>query len=162
MLLAFDLVPEAVFCFDFPLDLLDPAIVELHLAFDRTGTSLACLDRTFVLQLVTVSLYFALEVGGAALPEEMAFEAKRILNLFYLDFGFLDRYFDLIFEFDPRASHWTEADRMAAEGLRHRASGFSAHPRYLELAEAFGLFLLWDERGPPDCCEKLSGHWVCE
>ncbi|MBW2714865.1 MAG: hypothetical protein JRD03_02245, partial [Deltaproteobacteria bacterium] len=99
---------------------------------------------------------------AAALPEEVAFEAVRVLHGFYLNFGFVDRYFEILFSFDLRPSVWSEADRMAAEGLRDRESGFTKHPRFLEVAEANGLLILWERRGPPDFCEKLDGQWVCE
>jgi hypothetical protein len=44
----------------------------------------------------------------------------------------------------------------------HRPPGLTAHPRYIEFAEAYALVELWDQRGPPDYCKKLEGQWVCE
>jgi len=99
---------------------------------------------------------------AAALPEEEAFQVVRLLRGFYLDFGFVDRYFEILFSFDLHPSVWSEADRMAARGIGDRKSGFTAHPRFLEVAEANGLLILWERRGPPDFCEKLDGQWVCE
>jgi TolB-like protein len=98
----------------------------------------------------------------ASLPEEYAFEANLGFHQFYLTFGFLDRYFEIIFSFDPRASEWSDAENLIFVGTIFRTSGFTAHPRYLELAEVFGLFDLWEQRGPPDFCEKVSGQWRCE
>jgi hypothetical protein len=40
--------------------------------------------------------------------------------------------------------------------------GFTAHPKYLEVAEASSFIELWEQRGPPNFCNKESGHWVCE
>ena len=34
--------------------------------------------------------------------------------------------------------------------------------KFLDVAESMDLFELWDERGPPDFCEKTSGEWLCE
>jgi len=77
-------------------------------------------------------------------------------------FGFLDRYFEAIFEIGFSDTEWTLVDTLVHQGTTNRSSGFTAHPRYLEVAEAYGLFELWDERGAPDHCEKLDGQWVCE
>ena len=46
-------------------------------------------------------------------------------------------------------------------GLVRPWLGFTAHPGYLELAEALGLVTLWEQRGPPDFCEKQNGVWTC-
>jgi len=43
-----------------------------------------------------------------------------------------------------------------------RRSGFTAHPKFLEIAEAWAIIKIWEKRGPPDFCEKVSGQWVCE
>ena len=49
-------------------------------------------------------------------------------------------------------------------GTIKRLSGFTAHPRYLDVAEnyTYGAVSLWDQRGSPDHCEKLDGQWVCD
>jgi tetratricopeptide (TPR) repeat protein len=98
----------------------------------------------------------------ASVPEADAFEADLSLSQFYLPFGFLDRYFEIIFTFDPGSSAWSDAENQMYLGTILRTSGFTAHPRYLELAEVYGLFDLWEQRGPPDHCEKVSGQWICE
>ena len=40
--------------------------------------------------------------------------------------------------------------------------GYTSHPMYLEVAERLGLIDIWEQRGPPDFCEKVGGKWVCE
>jgi hypothetical protein len=30
------------------------------------------------------------------------------------------------------------------------------------MARDAGMIDLWEERGPPDFCEKTDGEWVCE
>ena len=52
----------------------------------------------------------------ASVPEEDAFELNLGLNQFYLPFGFLDRYFEIIFTFDPRSSEWSDAEYMMFQG----------------------------------------------
>jgi hypothetical protein len=46
--------------------------------------------------------------------------------------------------------------------IRFRDQGFTAHPKYLEVAEWMGLTDVWDRRGPPDYCSKVEGRWVCD
>ena len=98
----------------------------------------------------------------ASMPEEHAYLMRRRLGDFYLYFGFLDRYFDLIFDLDLRDDAWTDADDLVTTGTIHRPLGFTAHPRYLEVARLLGYIDLWEHRGPPDFCDKASGDWVCE
>ncbi|NOR19852.1 MAG: hypothetical protein GQ538_07155, partial [Xanthomonadales bacterium] len=47
-------------------------------------------------------------------------------------------------------------------GMIDRSSGFTADPRFLDLAKAIGHIDMWEQRGAPDFCEKLDGQWVCE
>ncbi len=83
-------------------------------------------------------------------------------EFYYLAFKFLDRFFEILFEFGLTGVEWSPAERLVFNATILRQSGFTAHPSYLELAEADGLFELWDERGAPDHCEKLDGQWACE
>ena len=96
------------------------------------------------------------------MPEDRAFEFEQILYDSYLSNGFLDRYFELIFELGVSAHVWGDAETLIANGVLDRDSGFTAHPKYLEVARQASLIDLWEERGPPDFCEKIDGEWVCE
>jgi tetratricopeptide (TPR) repeat protein len=98
----------------------------------------------------------------ASMPEEEASNTRYQLSQFYLNFGFLDRYFELIFASEPSGSGWSSEMMLVYDGLTSPRSGFIAHPRFLEVAEATGLIHLWEKRGPPDFCEKLDGQWICE
>jgi len=84
------------------------------------------------------------------------------LNMLYLLFGYHDRFFELVRDAEPEPETWTAADVLMWEGTVFRRSGFTAHPDYPDIAEQLGFFEIWDERGPPDFCEKVSGDWVCE
>ena len=83
-------------------------------------------------------------------------------DFYYLAFKYLDRFFEKLVEIGIYGVEWTSADTLITDGTIHRQSGFTAHPRYLEVAEAQGFFELWDERGAPDQCKKLDGQWACE
>ena len=99
----------------------------------------------------------------ASRPDDRsALEIRIDLTSLYSVFGFLDRYFELLFELGISTSSWDDAELPVHESTVDRRTGFTAHPRYLEIAETWGLIELWDQRGPPDMCEKLNGQWVCE
>jgi len=98
----------------------------------------------------------------ASLPEDQSSQVLIDTMHFYLVFGFLDRYFELIFELGISDREWVDSELPVGWGLIYRQSGFTAHPRFLEVAEAFGMIELWEQRGPPDFCEKVSGQWICE
>jgi TolB-like protein len=69
----------------------------------------------------------------ASVPEEIAFEARESLEEFYLPFGFLDRYFEVIFRFDPRAWEWSNAEDQIPSTERRvlpRTPGISNSPTY--------------------------------
>ncbi len=96
------------------------------------------------------------------MQEEYAYAWQGNLTFWYLLFGFLDRYFELILDLDLTDSAWTDADIPVAYGTLYRRLGFTAHPKYIEVAEATGIVDVWEQRGPPDFCSKSSGQWVCE
>jgi TolB-like protein len=98
----------------------------------------------------------------ASMPEEDAFDMQGSLILWYVFFGFLDRYFEPILDLDLTDSTWTDADIPVWSGTIFRRLGFTAHPKYLEVAEAIGIIDVWEQRGPPDFCDKVGGDWVCE
>jgi len=95
------------------------------------------------------------------MPDEYAGEWQNVLIAWYLYFGFLDRYYELIFEAGPPKS-WTDADLHMWKGTIFRHGGFTAHPKYLEAAESIGIINVWEQHGPPDFCEKVDGQWICE
>jgi len=98
----------------------------------------------------------------AASPENFAYTLERRLNLWYLFYGFVDRYYEIIFELDLTDETWSDADDMINTGMIYRGLGFTADPRYLEVAEKLGYIEVWEQRGPPDLCQKAAGNWVCE
>jgi TolB-like protein/tetratricopeptide (TPR) repeat protein len=100
----------------------------------------------------------------ASMPEDHSYEMRGILVRLYLTLGFLDRYYELLDELSGTSSGWSDSEIFVYAGTIKRPSGFTAHPRYLKTAEkyAYGVVSLWDQRGAPDHCEKVSGQWICE
>jgi len=88
-------------------------------------------------------------------------ELWSFLNHFYLLFGHLDRYLAIILDEEQDHSMWSQALYYVWHGTVYRDLGFTAHPRYLELAEVMGFVDVWEDRGPPDFCDKTNGDWVC-
>ena len=98
----------------------------------------------------------------ATMPEQKAAQWRRYLPYFFLFFGYLDELYELILATDLTDSNWTDAQNLVYAGIKFRRLGFTAHPQFLGVAERLGLIHVWDERGPPDFCEKISGEWICE
>lgn len=98
----------------------------------------------------------------AFLPEAHAANWETTMDFWYLLFGFLDHYYEIILAAEPNGELWTDADFLTWQGTIFRSVGFTAHPRYPEVAGLLGMFELWEQRGPPDFCEELNGRWVCE
>jgi len=98
----------------------------------------------------------------ASMPEDDEFDWQEKLFPWYLYLGFLDRYFETILDLDLTDEAWSYAFIPVAGGTIHRRAGFTAHPKYLEVVEAMGIIDVWEQRGPPDFCEKTGGEWVCE
>ena len=98
----------------------------------------------------------------ASMPAESAYNMRGSLSLWYVYFGFLDRYIELILDLDIVDSQWTDAEVPIHAGTVFWRQGFTAHPGYLEIAESAGIVAMWEKRGPPDLCEKVASQWVCE
>ena len=98
----------------------------------------------------------------ASIPDEHHTYWRGILEEQYLYLGFLDRYYETIFAHGPNSQRQTSADVDVWQGTVFRQTGFTAHPRYLEVAELLGIPDIWEQRGPPDFCEKVDSEWVCD
>jgi TolB-like protein len=80
----------------------------------------------------------------------------------YLAFGDLDAYYDVIYEMTDVDTAWTNSDNLELTGRVFKVSGYSVDSRFGPLRNKWGMLDLWDERGPPDDCEKVDGNWLCE
>ena len=121
-------------------------------------------DSSWIRELVTGARD---PVSGQAhldrrMPQIVALVSEEEVASLYLFFGFLDRHFELILATEPNASTWHLAGVHLWRGNIFWRTGFTAHPRYLEFARSLGIVESWEQRGPPDFCEKVGGRWVCE
>jgi TolB-like protein/DNA-binding winged helix-turn-helix (wHTH) protein len=83
------------------------------------------------------------------------------LNNWYLYFGFIDRYFELIDSPILSDDVWTEAEEQVWQGHVIHRFGFTSHPDYLDLVTDLGIVDVWDQRGPPDHCRDSGASWIC-
>ena len=79
----------------------------------------------------------------------------------YLAFDVLDDYYDVIYKMNEVGTSWTNSDMLTYMGRAFKSSGYTEDPRFTPLRNRWGMLDLWDERGPPDDCEKVDGSWVC-
>ena len=146
----------------------EAAIANFEASLRQTGA-----DPTWVREFVTAArdpatgqTYLDLRIPQrvASAPEEDRRAWQLGTTRWYLFLGFLDRYFELILDLDLDVAgyEWTDADELVRDGTIWRRLGFTAHPKYLEVAESIGIVDLWEQRGQPDFCSKSSGQWVCE
>ena len=98
----------------------------------------------------------------ATLTDEQYTFWLGILEWQYLQLGFLDRFYETIFAYGPNSQGQTMADVNFFGGMVLGQAGFTAHSRYLEVAGLLGIPEIWEQRGPPDFCEKIDSQWVCE
>ena len=80
----------------------------------------------------------------------------------YLAFGDLDAFYDFVIEMNDIESSWANSQQIEYIGRYIKATGYAADPRFIEINRKWGMLDLWDERGPPDDCEKVDDQWVCE
>ena len=83
------------------------------------------------------------------------------LERWFLLLGHLDRYFEIILEATPRSPRWSDIEMHVYYGMIYRELGFTAHPRYLEVAAHMGFIDVWEELGAPDHCRKEENGWQC-
>ena len=79
----------------------------------------------------------------------------------FLGLGLLDEFYDLLELLGGFEPAQTNAEYAIQQATPLTGFGFTAHPRYVEMATAYGLASVWDRRGPPDYCSKIEGHWIC-
>ncbi len=173
MKVAVPLTPESLDWYFGEIDLIenrDDAAIKNFESFVRQN---ADTEPAWVADLVTSGRNP--EIGQAYLDEHIPVIVKSVLpdadehNDFqdalyrwHLYFGHLDRYFEIILGRIASNSTWSGVEMYVWYGTIIRHLGFTAHPKYLDVAELMGFIDVWEQRGPPDFCSKIDGNWVCE
>jgi hypothetical protein len=99
-------------------------------------------------------------VPGLAASASNQYDATYA-NIWYLAFDALDDFYDAIYKMDEVDTSWTNSDMLTYMGRAFKSSGYTEDPRFTPLSNRWGMLDLWDERGPPDDCEKVDDNWVC-
>jgi len=94
-------------------------------------------------------------------PDDISIDLSTELKSWYLYFGFLDRFFELMQQEGLSKTNWTNGEYYLATGLGIPSIGFRSHPKFVEVANALGITDIWEQRGPPDFCSKVNDRWVC-
>lgn len=145
----------------------DIAIAQFEAGMERAGFS----DTAWVRELVSAArdpvtgqAYLELRYPQIlkSIPDKQVLTWEALIIDFYLIFGFIDRFYELILAVGPDGELLTDTDIRVWEATLFRTSDFTSHPRYLEVAELLGIVDIWKKRGPPDFCDKVAGQWVCE
>lgn len=84
------------------------------------------------------------------------------LERWFLLLGHLDRYLEIILEATPRSPRWSDIEMHVYYGMIFRELGFTAHPRYLDVAAHMGFIEVWEQLGAPDHCRKEKNGWHCQ
>jgi TolB-like protein/DNA-binding winged helix-turn-helix (wHTH) protein len=99
---------------------------------------------------------------SASLSDDDDFDWRTGLSNWYLYFGFVDRYFELILAANPGFDVWPFTEEQLWHGHVFHRLGFTAHPDYLSLVTGLGIVDVWKKHGPPDFCRENGGGWTCE
>jgi TolB-like protein/DNA-binding winged helix-turn-helix (wHTH) protein len=124
-------------------------VSEILSTSDDPALSLATLDQRFP------------QIANS-LGTEDPYNLSAALVMWYLYFGHLDRFYELILAENPQVGTWSDADEQIWHGHLLRRTGFTEHPDYLNFARSIGIVETWDNLGPPDYCTSIGGRWHCD
>lgn len=94
-------------------------------------------------------------------PDDISVNLATELTSWYLYFGFLDRYFELMQQEDLSKTNWTKGGEYLAQGLFVPSSGLRSHPKFIDVANTLGIIDVWEQRGPPYFCSRINSLWEC-
>jgi tetratricopeptide (TPR) repeat protein len=134
--------------------------------FEAAVRSVGMSDATWVREIVTGGRepYTGQALLDRQIPvviQSVPPDADLPVMHLYLLLGHLDRYLEIILDEEQDHSMSSPAMYYVWAGMVYSDLGFTAHPRYLEIARLMGFVDVWDHRGPPDFCEKTRGKWAC-
>ena len=98
----------------------------------------------------------------ALLDTDPVWNKPRWYWLFFAVFGYMDELFEILEELGAYGQAPNDAEWPLDNLTILQPPGFLADPRFVGIAEAYGMADVWRKRGAPDYCEKVGGQWVCE
>jgi len=82
--------------------------------------------------------------------------------LIYALFGYNDQLFEALVEMGAHGKAQNEAEMPLGDLGVFQPDGYLADPRFIEIAEAYGMADVWRRRGPPNYCQPSGDSWVCQ
>ena len=76
-------------------------------------------------------------------------------------FGYNDQLFEALVELGALGQAQNDAEVALSDLGIFRPEGYYSDPRFIEIAEAYGMADAWRRRGPPDYCQPDGDSWVC-
>ncbi len=98
----------------------------------------------------------------ALLDADPVWNKPRWYWMFFAAFGYMDELFEILEELGAYGQAQNDAEWPLAGLMIMRPPGFLADPRFVEIAEAYGMADVWRKRGAPDYCKPAGDSWVCE
>jgi hypothetical protein len=77
-------------------------------------------------------------------------------------FGYTDELFNVLEEIGAHGKAQNDAEYPLSDLGMLLPDGYLADPRFIAIAEAYGMADIWRRRGPPDYCRPAGNSWVCE
>jgi len=77
-------------------------------------------------------------------------------------FGYTDELFTILEEIGAHGKAQNDAEYPLSDLSSLLPDGYLADPRFIEIAEAYGMADIWRRRGPPDYCTPAGDSWVCK
>ncbi len=98
----------------------------------------------------------------ALLDADPVWNDARWYWMFFAALGYMDELFVILEELGAYGQAQNDAEVPLADLTIMRPPGFLADPRFVEIAEAYGMADVWRKRGAPDYCKPAGDSWACE
>jgi len=98
----------------------------------------------------------------ALLDTDPVWNKPRWYWMFFAVFGYMDELFETLEELGAYGQAQNDVETPLGDVMIMRPTGFLADPRFVEIAEAYGMADVWKNRGAPDYCKPAGDSWVCE
>ena len=82
--------------------------------------------------------------------------------MFLAALGYMDELFVILEDLGAHDQAQNDAEIPLADLTTMRPPGFLADPRFVAIAEAYGMADIWRKRGAPDYCKPAGDSWACE
>jgi len=96
------------------------------------------------------------------LDADPAWHEPRHYWFVFAVFGYTDEMFKILEEIGAHGKAQNDAEYPLSDLSVLLPDGYLVDPRFIEIAEAYGMADIWRWRGPPDYCQPAGDSWICE